>query len=119
MIALTESFWRRIEGSPYIRFGENYEIFVYKRGTKEQIPLWSAEEGGAEVTQPLKTDEGGRALGPNGEFVWADPGRYDIVAGGERVPWTDAEPGSSSRYRSWGRARDTLLTDTAKRSRPR
>lgn len=85
--AFTESFWRRVEGSSLVRFGENYQVFIYKRGTEELATAWSAEEGGVELDQPLLTDSGGRVLGEGGAIAWFDEDLYDVEVSGERIPW--------------------------------
>lgn len=96
--ALTESVLRRTTSAAAdddrAYFARGVPVRVYARGTTEEADLWSAAEGGVKVGQPVLTDASGRALGPNGEYLWADRDYYDIVAAGQRIPWTEAEPGA-------------------------
>ncbi|HVQ60370.1 MAG TPA: polysaccharide deacetylase family protein [Solirubrobacterales bacterium] len=84
---LTETFWQRIKDSDLVAFAKNYDVFVYKPGTKEEeLPLWSAEEGGVAVEQPLATDDGGRARGEDAVLAWVTTPFYDIEVNGVRIP---------------------------------
>ncbi|HEX5592015.1 MAG TPA: GDSL-type esterase/lipase family protein [Solirubrobacterales bacterium] len=77
-------------------FAVGAKTFVVERGggEEDQVPVYSAEEGGVELTQPLICDEGGRPKGTGDVLGWVDPGRYDRLIDGQRVPWDAAAGGS-------------------------
>jgi hypothetical protein len=85
--ALVETFWRRGVDTDLVSFARNYKVFVYGRGTEDLATLWSAEEGGVEVEQPLLTDSGGRARGEGDVLAWAEYALYEIEVNGVRIPW--------------------------------
>lgn len=84
---LDEVFWRRVPGSELVAFGRNYEVFVYERGTDTLATLWSAEVGGVEVAQPLRTNDDGQAVDKDGNLAWFDYAPYDVAVNGERFAW--------------------------------
>jgi hypothetical protein len=87
-LQLSEPFWRRASPeNELVAFAANYPVFVYMRGTEEEATFWSAEEGGSEVGQPLRTDDNGQAVDGDGNLVWLDYDEYDVVVNGERIPW--------------------------------
>lgn len=80
-----------------VSYAKGTAVYVCPRGTalKEGIPkvlskLWTSEEGGAEVTQPLVTDEGGRPES-GGAYAWVEGDSYDLIIDGQRVPWEAAK----------------------------
>jgi hypothetical protein len=81
-----EIFWRRTEDSAVVYFGRHYSVEIVEAGTEDLLTLWSAEEGGDEVVQPLVTDDDGRALGKDGVRPWSDTADYDVLVNGERYP---------------------------------
>jgi hypothetical protein len=81
-----EVFWRRTADSELVSFGRNYSVLLVDPGTEDPITLWSAEEGGVEVVQPLTTDDEGRALGKGAVRPWSDTADYDLIVNGERFP---------------------------------
>ncbi|HEY6731907.1 MAG TPA: hypothetical protein VI039_12905 [Solirubrobacterales bacterium] len=81
-----EVFWRPTTGSALVSFGSNYEVLLVEPGTETPITLWSAEEGGVEVEQPLRTDAKGRALAEGGVRPWSDTANYDVLLNGQRYP---------------------------------
>ncbi|HET7443277.1 MAG TPA: hypothetical protein VFJ57_01320 [Solirubrobacterales bacterium] len=90
-VALNETTWRWATSSEAVSFARNFNVFVYKRGTEEEVPVYSAEVGGTEIDQPLVTDEGGRPRGAGDVLAWVEAGTYDLVIGGQRVPWEAAK----------------------------
>lgn len=81
-----EVFWRRTNGSELVSFGRNYPVLLVEPGTSEPLVLWSEEEGGVEVAQPLLTDTDGRAVGKDGVRPWSDTADYDVLINGQRYP---------------------------------
>jgi hypothetical protein len=81
-----EIFWRRTNSSEFVSFGRNYSVLIVAPGTDDPLVLWSEEEGGVEVAQPLLTDVDGRALGKEGEHPWSDAADYDVIVNGQRYP---------------------------------
>lgn len=63
------------------------EIFLYKRGTTEQVTAYTTEGGSTPVSQPFFSDPEGRF--PN---VWVPSGEYDIYSPADSFdptqPWT-------------------------------
>lgn len=68
------------------RFAQRLEVFVYERGTEDEVTLYSAESGGEALPQPLTTDGSGRPRS-EGKTVWVEEGSYDLAAAGQVVPW--------------------------------
>jgi len=87
-LQLSEVFWREADtGHDLVAFARNFNVFVYKRGTEEEATLWTAEVGGAEVPQPLRTDNHGQAIDDDGNLVWVSFGQYDVLCSGQRFIW--------------------------------
>lgn len=66
------------EGTVPASFAFGRSVTVCARGTETPAVAFSAETGGAEVTQPLITNRLGVAESATGEGVWVEPGSYDI-----------------------------------------
>lgn len=93
-VALVDGILRRAsDQDTHAYFAAGLAVHVYKRGTTEHAELFDAESGGAAVAQPLTTDQGGRPRGKGGVLVWVEPGSYDIVVAGQRLPWDAGSAG--------------------------
>jgi hypothetical protein len=84
-IPLTEGF---LEATNPASFARGKDVYVYERGTEDQVQLY-ADEGLTEpTTQPLMTDNGGRARDDSGRLAWiADSAPKDIKLDGQILPW--------------------------------
>lgn len=74
-------------------FASGYDVTVLKRGTETQADVYSAEEAGSKLVQPLVTDEGGRPRGSNDALGWVEEGSYDLLIDGQTIPWEAAKGG--------------------------
>ena len=85
-IPVDEVFWRRTKDSELVSFAPDLSVQIVAPGTETPLTLWSAEEGGTKLSQPLSTDAAGRALDGEGVRPWADTANFDVLVGGERYP---------------------------------
>jgi hypothetical protein len=60
--------------------------YVYLRGTATKATLYTAEEGGSTLAQPLTTGTDGRPK-REGKTPWINPGSYDLSVNGETLRW--------------------------------
>src|SRR4051794_37224292 len=95
-IPVDEIFWQRTKDSTLVHFAPNWSILLVAPGTEEPLTLRSDEEGGAEVSQPLRTGADGRALGEGGVRPWSDTANFDVLVNGERFPRRAASEGGVS-----------------------
>ena len=87
-IPLTEGFF---ESTNPATFARGKEVFVYERGTEDEVQLYADEALTQPISQPLITDKGGRPhTSGSGEIAWLAPTACDIVVDGQKVPWTPA-----------------------------
>lgn len=92
-VPVTEIFLRN-SVPPTLR--RNLEVFLYKRGTAEKAPIFTAESGGEERAQPLITDEQGRVKTNLGGTPWVAVGKYTFKGAegtGVELQWEGA-PGA-------------------------
>jgi len=92
-VPVTEVFFRN-SVPPTLR--RDLEVFLYKRGTSEKAPIFTAETGGEERAQPLVTDEQGRVKTNLGGTPWVAVGKYTFKGAegtGVELQWEGA-PGA-------------------------
>lgn len=69
------------------------EVKVYHRGVDLEadapVDVFATEVGGTPLAQPLRTDDGGRIEGQNGEECWVEEADLpvDLVIEGTVIPW--------------------------------
>lgn len=81
-VALREPIQKTTRSSALAYFDRGAQVEIVQRGTTTRVNVYSAEEGGSVLEQPLVTDLRGIPVEPESETAgWVAPGSYDILVG--------------------------------------
>src|SRR4051794_19321983 len=82
LVPVVETFFRPTNPVTFLR---GKSVYVYFRGTTEEVPLYTSSSGSTPVTQPLSTDNSGMPKGAGGVVPWAPPVAVDFKVNGETI----------------------------------
>lgn len=82
LVPVVETFFRPTNPVTFLR---GKSVYVYFRGTTEEVPLYTSSSGSTSISQPLSTDSSGMPKGAGGVVPWAPPVAIDFKVNGETL----------------------------------